>query len=114
VNDIFVGVRKLGGILTEAVVEDGRMLALVVGVGLNLRRFELPPEYGTATDATSLEAELPPDRFAMLRVDALVGALVARLRGAIDAVADCRADDLRAAYCRYVGAGVVSASAAPS
>lgn len=114
VNDVFVRDRKLGGILTEALVEDGRMLALVVGVGLNLRRFELPPGYGVAIHPTSLEAELPAERFAMVRADALAGALVARLQGAIEAVAEGRADEFRAAYDRYTDERRLSAFLAPS
>ena len=36
-NDLMLGGRKVGGILTEARVRDGRFQHVVVGVGLNLR-----------------------------------------------------------------------------
>ncbi len=35
-NDVFVGDRKLAGVLAEAVVEHGRITAVVVGLGMNL------------------------------------------------------------------------------
>lgn len=38
-NDLFLGERKVGGILTEAVTdfESGMLESLLVGIGLNLR-----------------------------------------------------------------------------
>lgn len=37
VNDLLVGGRKLGGILVETTIRDGRIASMVIGVGLNLR-----------------------------------------------------------------------------
>ena len=47
VNDLFLDGRKIGGILTEAVTdcESGTVESLLVGVGLNLRTAEVPPEW---------------------------------------------------------------------
>ena len=42
-NDVIVGERKLAGILAEAVVAGGSLDAVVVGMGLNLRRTGVPP-----------------------------------------------------------------------
>lgn len=84
VNDIYCRGGKLGGILTEALVEDGQLRALVIGVGVNVRRFELPAEFGTTVRATSLEAELPADRFRALAIDTLADELAARLQRVIE------------------------------
>ncbi len=45
-NDLIVGERKLGGVLAEARVERGRVLCIVVGVGVNVLQTsdELPGE----------------------------------------------------------------------
>ena len=46
VNDIFIGTRKVCGILTEAVsdLESGAVQAIVVGIGLNLSTEDFPDE----------------------------------------------------------------------
>ena len=46
VNDIYYGSKKAGGILTEAItdLETGKMEYVVVGIGLNIRKQELPEE----------------------------------------------------------------------
>lgn len=41
INDLMLNGGKLGGILTEASIEDGRSAWLIVGVGINLRRTQL-------------------------------------------------------------------------
>ena len=56
VNDLYLGGKKLAGILTQGVVRDGRVVAAVMGVGINL--------FGEIEDAeikeiaTTIEAEL--------------------------------------------------------
>lgn len=56
VNDLYLGGKKLSGILTEsAIAEDGGFKYLAVGIGINLRRSPLPEELQNV--ATSLEAE---------------------------------------------------------
>lgn len=60
VNDLMAGNRKLGGILTEAVVEDSRLVMLLVGVGINLRRFQRTLPTG-APPAVSIEELLPEE-----------------------------------------------------
>lgn len=40
VNDIMANGRKLGGILTEALIEQGALQAVIIGVGVNLRPAE--------------------------------------------------------------------------
>lgn len=67
--------RKLGGVLAETVSTGTRMDAVVLGMGLNIRRMSLPP--GLVGRATSVEEEL--GRF----VDraALTVELLSELRG---------------------------------
>jgi BirA family biotin operon repressor/biotin-[acetyl-CoA-carboxylase] ligase len=57
-NDIVIGRpwRKLGGVLCEAVGNDPRLDAVVIGVGLNVRRAAYPK--AVASRATSVEVEL--------------------------------------------------------
>ena len=47
VNDLFVGAKKVGGILTEAVtdIESGTLETLFIGVGLNLHASDVPAEW---------------------------------------------------------------------
>ncbi len=74
VNDLYVENRKLGGILTEAIIQHGELQALITGVGVNLRR--IPPVVTDSVMPVSLQELLAPDRFAYLEVADLVGKLV--------------------------------------
>lgn len=42
INDLYLHGRKLGGILTEAMIEQGRLRALITGIGINIRKAERP------------------------------------------------------------------------
>ena len=55
VNDIYVGSRKVCGILTEIELDGDLVRRAVIGIGINLRKTELPPE--VAARATSLEEQ---------------------------------------------------------
>ncbi|MBQ7354104.1 MAG: biotin--[Clostridia bacterium] len=57
VNDVYLSDKKLCGILTEGVTDpaDGRLSAMIVGIGVNCTAASLPPE--VAAIATSLERE---------------------------------------------------------
>ncbi len=46
VNDIFIGDKKTGGILTESVMslENGMLENVIVGIGINVKKVKLPPE----------------------------------------------------------------------
>ena len=57
-NDLLVGGRKLGGLLAEA---DGRG-ALVVGLGVNVRQTEFPPELAGLATSLAAEAGRPVER----------------------------------------------------
>lgn len=55
-NDLFVGERKLAGILAEAVLDAGRIVAVVVGLGLNVNwPAALPEELADRATALNLE-----------------------------------------------------------
>ena len=71
VNDLVVEGRKLGGILTETVIRGGAVCAIIVGVGLNLRRDERQVDEG-ALEAISLEDMLPAVPDATVVRDAIV------------------------------------------
>jgi biotin-[acetyl-CoA-carboxylase] ligase BirA-like protein len=79
INDLYVDGRKLGGILTEAVIEQGCIRALITGVGINVRRAEraLPPDH---VRPISLEELIPREVFAVLDVPGLTVALAKRIR----------------------------------
>lgn len=53
-NDVLVDGRKICGVLVESYSHAGEIRAVVIGVGLNVRRERLPPE--VADRAVSLEA----------------------------------------------------------
>jgi len=61
-NDVYVGERKLAGILAEGGTAQSSMSYVVLGFGINL--FATPYPADVATRATSIELELgrPPDR----------------------------------------------------
>jgi BirA family biotin operon repressor/biotin-[acetyl-CoA-carboxylase] ligase len=54
-NDVTVGRRKLAGILAESAAQAGELQFIVLGIGVNLRTAEYPPEL--AARVTSIEAE---------------------------------------------------------
>ena len=55
-NDVYVGSRKLAGILAEAGSSAGAVDHVVLGFGINILRAALPPD--VAARATSIESEL--------------------------------------------------------
>lgn len=54
-NDLVVNDRKLAGVLAESVLAGNQLAAVVVGIGINIRDVDLPPEI--AARSTSLDAE---------------------------------------------------------
>lgn len=57
VNDLFCRGKKISGILTEAVVREGKPAGIIVGIGINLAT---PPELLPAKVAGSLREDLLP------------------------------------------------------
>ncbi len=82
VNDLFVGSRKLGGILTEALMTRERIDALIVGVGINVRRANRALPAG-ASGAVSLEEVLPAARWKTLDTETLTCRVIEAVRSAI-------------------------------
>ncbi|MGD9563817.1 MAG: biotin--[acetyl-CoA-carboxylase] ligase [Pyrinomonadaceae bacterium] len=68
VNDIHVNEKKISGILSET-TETSKGLAVIVGIGINLRSSNFPPEI--ANSATSLEELVGPSS-----VEALTASLI--------------------------------------
>jgi BirA family biotin operon repressor/biotin-[acetyl-CoA-carboxylase] ligase len=74
VNDLYIDGRKLGGILTEAIIECGRMTALITGIGINIRCAERVVSEAHAAPI-ALEEVLGPAVIKQLDADALASAL---------------------------------------
>jgi BirA family transcriptional regulator, biotin operon repressor / biotin---[acetyl-CoA-carboxylase] ligase len=87
-NDLYVGHRKLAGILIEARWQERHLLWVAVGIGINVRE--------TPAVRTSGSLELTADRVAVLQ--AVVSALraAAQLSGALspDELRECKARDI--------------------
>lgn len=97
VNDIYIGERKLAGILTRTQVSDGELSYAVIGVGVNLSGLDLPEEI--ADIATTVEAECA----AAPTAAELASALVNEIYSALDLVGSQEiADEYRAA-CMLLG-----------
>lgn len=103
VNDLVANGGKLGGILTEALVESGRLVAMITGIGINVRRAYRPVE-AALRPPISLEELMTPDRFAALRQDELIDAVVVSVSRWQRLVTDGRADTVREAAKEW-GAG---------
>ncbi len=104
VNDLCADGRKLGGILTEGVVEDGRLAALLTGIGINVRRAPRDVEPG-ARPPVSLEDLLTPARLEAVNLDELVADLLERVASWHAAVADGRTQAVLDAWNGYREAG---------
>ena len=78
INDLYAGYAKLGGILTEAVIEGERIKALLTGIGINVRRTQrpLPTE---STEPISLQDLIPPAQFLCVDEGQLVAELVEQI-----------------------------------
>ncbi len=79
INDLYAGGRKLGGILTEAVIEQGRIRALMTGVGINVRRAErgIPCDH---VQPICIEEMMAADAFSSLNPAEITVALVRKIR----------------------------------
>ena len=65
-NDVYVGGRKLAGILVESQLRGDRLSALVVGIGLNVHMTELPSEIENIATSLSLLGARSLDREVLL------------------------------------------------
>ena len=67
-NDVLVRGRKLSGVLSEAHWQGDRPIAIILGIGVNVKPASIPPE-GLAFPGTCLQIEAgePVDRWIVLR-----------------------------------------------
>ncbi len=70
-NDVWVGERKLAGVLLESVVQSGQLSAVIVGVGLNVATVAFPTEL--AASAVSFAQLGRKERREVLLLDTLEG-----------------------------------------
>lgn len=54
-NDVYIGAKKAGGILSESIISGGKVSKLVIGIGINVNTVEFPAEL--RVKATSLFIE---------------------------------------------------------
>ena len=75
INDLVVGQKKLGGILTEMSLADGKVDYAVVGIGINClqRAGDFPAEIADMATSLSIVCgkTVPPERLAAAMVEAL-------------------------------------------
>lgn len=71
-NDVLLAGRKVAGILVESHWTDGKLEALILGMGVNVRKASVPPENQLSFPATCIEKELG---FVIERVELLKGIL---------------------------------------
>ena len=100
INDLYIDGRKLGGILTETVVANEKVEAMITGVGINVRRAnrELP---AGAVEAVCLSDIMGPERFATLDLDELTAGLIAKIHRWNVTVFSGRAGEVRSAWDRH-------------
>lgn len=79
VNDLYVGEGKLGGILTEAIIQNGAVEAVITGVGVNVRRADRPVIEGSVVPIC-IEELVAPEAFARFDIENFVASLVTRIR----------------------------------
>ena len=75
INDLYAGHAKLGGILTEAVIEGEHIKALLIGIGINVRRTPRLLPTGSP-EPISLQDLIPPAQFWCVDEGQLVTKLV--------------------------------------
>ncbi len=105
-NDVLVGGRKLAGILTELVLDDGPAVLVGLGVNVNLEATQLPLELAEIATSLRIETDRQHDRDAL--VTRLVGALDAAVerferRGGPDIEAHAAVSSLLGQQVRYCG-----------
>ena len=75
INDLVIGTKKLGGILTEMSVDKGMVDYAIIGIGINClqQAADFPKEIANLATSLSLSAEksVPPERLSAAMVEAL-------------------------------------------
>jgi BirA family biotin operon repressor/biotin-[acetyl-CoA-carboxylase] ligase len=65
-NDLLIGGKKAGGILTEMHAEPGQVRFVIVGLGINVNQENLPGELGAIATSLRIEAGRPQARLELL------------------------------------------------
>jgi BirA family biotin operon repressor/biotin-[acetyl-CoA-carboxylase] ligase len=65
-NDLMLGGKKFGGILTETQTDGDRLRHAVVGIGINVNHSEFPPEIAAVATSLRLTTGKPQSREALL------------------------------------------------
>lgn len=111
INDVYIAGAKLGGILTESVVRDNRLRALITGIGINLRGDDRVIAHAgrTGNRATSLAEHLPYPLPAGPQCDTIASGLAGALTQAVDGwygrILNGEAHAVLDAYMRYKMSG---------
>jgi BirA family transcriptional regulator, biotin operon repressor / biotin---[acetyl-CoA-carboxylase] ligase len=76
-NDVLVNGRKVSGILTESCIENGTIIALIIGIGINVNQSEFPGEIRDTASSLSIITGKQCDRLSLLstvleRIEALM------------------------------------------
>lgn len=106
INDLYVDGRKLGGILTEAVIEGGKVCALITGVGINVRKADrrLPSDH---VCPTCLEELMGPNAIARFEIREFTAQLAHRIHQWNAVVARGDLATLGSHWEKYVVAGAL-------
>lgn len=99
VNDLYADGGKLGGILTEAVIVQGQVRAIVVGIGINVHAAELNLDSGDVRPIC-LE-ELDVRMISRDDCDRLLIALLSRGSAAIELIMNGQAAEIRSCWERH-------------
>src|ERR1700688_2630820 len=65
-NDLMMGGKKVGGILTEMHAEPSQVRFVIVGIGLNVNQEKFPGELGTTASSLRVETGKPQSRLELL------------------------------------------------
>ena len=65
-NDLLIGGKKVGGILTEMYAEPGQIRFVIVGIGINVNQEKFPGELGATATSLRVESGRPQSRLEVL------------------------------------------------
>jgi BirA family biotin operon repressor/biotin-[acetyl-CoA-carboxylase] ligase len=65
-NDLLIGGKKVGGILTEMHAEPGQVRFVIVGIGLNVNQEKFPGDVGSAATSLRMASGRPQSRLEVL------------------------------------------------
>jgi len=105
-NDVVIGRpwRKVAGILSESASVGSRVDAIVIGIGVNVRRTAFPPELADRATAIELETDRP------IETGACIAEILAALAGTVRMLSRKDAAGVIAAWRRYGRAGLGGAA----